>query len=154
MPLMSSSGLGDGIKSTDLIGVVTQNIWYAKSLLQGRLKYLPITKVEFHCLTRLSPTQFSIPELFLAASSKESVSFKTRIDYSKVPCQSIISHSMACMWLYLVLFGSVWVFIGPRASDLLSSPSHSFYATWPLRRSLGHAKCAAVSIWGCELLSF
>lgn len=56
MLLMSCHGLGDRMKSTVLIGVTTQNVGYAKSLLQGRLKYLSITKVEFHCLMRLSLT--------------------------------------------------------------------------------------------------
>lgn len=50
MLLMSCCSLGDRIKSTVLIGVATQNGGYAKSLLQGRLKYLSITKVEFHRL--------------------------------------------------------------------------------------------------------
>lgn len=42
----------------------------------------------------LSLAQFSMPEIFLGASNKESDSFKTHIDYSEVPCQSIISHSV------------------------------------------------------------
>lgn len=81
MLLVLRRGLSDGIKSTVLIGVITQNTEYAKSLLQGRLKYLSVTKVEFRRQMRPLPTQFSIPELFLGASSKESDSFKTRIDY-------------------------------------------------------------------------
>ena len=100
MLLMSFCGLGDEIRSTVLIGVATQNIGYAKYLLQGRLKYLSITKVEFHRLMRLSLSQFSIPELFPRASSKESDSFKAHIDYSKVPSQSIISHSV-----FVAVFG-------------------------------------------------
>lgn len=62
MPLVSRCGLSDTIKSTVLIEAATQNVGYAKSL-QERLKCLSITKVEFHCLMPLSPTQFRIPEL-------------------------------------------------------------------------------------------
>ncbi len=51
---------------------------------------------------RLSLTQFSPPELFRGASDKESDSFKTHIDYSEVPSQSIISQSM-----FVPLFGYV-----------------------------------------------
>lgn len=119
------------IKSTVLIGVVTQNIEYAKSLLQGRLKYLSITKVEFHCLMRLPLTQFSIPELSLGASSKQSDSFKTRIDYSKVPSQSIISHSMfVATWFCLEYRRGkcVWLHC-PRARDLLCIASQPLSAT-------------------------
>lgn len=103
---------------------------------------------------RLSLTQFSIPELSLGASSKESDSFKTRIDYSKVPSQSIISHSMfVATWFCLEYRRGecVWLHC-PRACDLLCIASQSFSATWS--RSLGHVKCAAVFIWGCELLPF
>lgn len=48
-------------KSIALIEVVTRDVGYAKSLLQAGLKYLSITKVEFHCLMQLSLTQLSIP---------------------------------------------------------------------------------------------
>lgn len=60
MQLMSCSGPTDRIESTVLIGVATHDGGYAKSLLWARLKYLSFTKVEFHCLMQLSPTQFSI----------------------------------------------------------------------------------------------
>lgn len=50
MLLMSCCGLGNKIKSTVLIGATTQNVGYAKSLLQGRLNYLSATEVEFCCL--------------------------------------------------------------------------------------------------------
>lgn len=103
MLLMSRCGLCDIIKSTVLIGVATQNVGYAKSLLQGRLKYQSITKVEFHSLMRLSLSQFSVPELFLGPSNKESDSFKRHIDYSKAPTQSIISHSV-----FMAVFVFVW----------------------------------------------
>ncbi|MEQ2192666.1 hypothetical protein XENOCAPTIV_015207, partial [Xenoophorus captivus] len=57
--LMSSCGCADRIKSAVLIGVATQDASYAKSPLRGRLKYLPITKVEFHGLMQPSETRFS-----------------------------------------------------------------------------------------------
>lgn len=101
MLLMSCCGLGDRIKSTVLIGVATQNVGYAKSLLQGRLKYLSTAKVEFHCLMR--PTEsFQYPWAMTRGLQQGADSFKTHIDYSKDPRQSIISPSV-----FVTAFGFV-----------------------------------------------
>lgn len=77
MLLVSLHGLKDRIGSTVLIGVTTQNGVYAKSFLQGRLKYLSITEVDFHRSTVTESTHY--PQVF---DNNESHSLKRHIDYS------------------------------------------------------------------------
>lgn len=93
---MSCRGSADRTESSVLIGVTTQDAGYAKSLLPARLKYLSITKVEFHCLTQASASQFSLPAApprCAAGLHNQSHSFKAHIDYPQVSRQSIIFHS-------------------------------------------------------------